>query len=244
MKKKKKKVDVEIVQSEIIKLDSSNLGRLSGARFRDLNERLYSGLGSNALKEFTTDPSLFEQYHQGFRHQAQQWPESPVELISQLLLRPVFSKAQIADLGCGDAKLAEIIGQDRVASFDLIADPSRGIKKANINSYIPLPNENRDITVICLALMGQDCGGAIREAWRILRPGGLLLVAEVTSRFESVQSFIQQLEKSFGFKKLNLKGFGPSPGNNHFFLLPFQKKQHPPMKNVVLNAKVCIYKKR
>jgi len=216
-------------------------GRLAGARFRDLNERLYTLHSDVAFSEFTEDPHLFKQYHEGFRRQTDLWPESPLDLIKTLLQRPAFSTAKVADLGCGEAELAASLG-DRVESFDLIDDDERGIRKCNINVSVPVPSETKDVVVLCLALMGTDCAGAIREAWRILRPNGLLLVAEVTSRFTSPEHFVQQLSK-LGFKLLKFKDFGPRKGNTHFFLLPFQKGRSPD-KSLVLDAKPCVYKKR
>ena len=47
--------------------------RLEGARFRMLNETLYTTTGESAFERFSADPSLFAVYHSGFNEQVQKW---------------------------------------------------------------------------------------------------------------------------------------------------------------------------
>ena len=52
-----------------------------------------------------------------------------------------------------------------------------------------------DVVVFCLALMGTDYPRFLKEATRVLRPGGKLWIAEVRSRFvigskESFEPFL------------------------------------------------------
>lgn len=54
---------------------------LKGSRFRFLNEQLYSSEGSDAAKLFQDDPEAFNAYHEGFRHQVEQWPMNPLNRI-------------------------------------------------------------------------------------------------------------------------------------------------------------------
>lgn len=54
---------------------------LKGSRFRFLNEQLYSSEGSDAVKLFQDDPEAFNAYHEGFRHQVEQWPMNPLNRI-------------------------------------------------------------------------------------------------------------------------------------------------------------------
>ncbi len=46
-------------------------------------------------------------------------------------------------------------------------------------------NRSMDVAVFCLALMGTDYPSFLQEAHRVLRPGGLLWIAEVSSRFQA-----------------------------------------------------------
>lgn len=60
------------------------------------------------------------QYHAGFRSQVDTWPTNPVDvLIDQLRVKP--ANTIIADLGCGDAKIAHVLTKYKILSFDLVA---------------------------------------------------------------------------------------------------------------------------
>jgi ribosomal RNA-processing protein 8 len=53
--------------------------KLAGARFRHLNESLYTKPSAESLSLFKDDPSMFEDYHRGFAQQVEVWPENPVD---------------------------------------------------------------------------------------------------------------------------------------------------------------------
>jgi len=52
---------------------------------------------------------------------------------------------------------------------------------------VPLKAGTVDIVVFCLALMGTNIGEFLKEANRLLKPNGILKIAEVRSRFEGVR---------------------------------------------------------
>ena len=60
-------------------------GKLAGAQFRYLNERLYKMSGSEALCLFNGDVDAFEAYHHGFQAQVSQWPLCPLDVIIKML---------------------------------------------------------------------------------------------------------------------------------------------------------------
>ena len=104
----------------------------------------------------------------------------------------------IADLGCGDAKLAQILTSSppspsstkalnlRIHSFDLAA-PSPLITVADIKS-LPLADSSVDVAIFSLALMGTNWIDFIEEAYRVLRWKGECWIGEVNSRFAGVKS--------------------------------------------------------
>ncbi|XP_072432770.1 uncharacterized protein rrp8 isoform X3 [Chiloscyllium punctatum] len=93
--------------------------RLKSARFRYINEQLYTLSSAEAVKLFSEDRDSFQVYHQGFTAQMERWPENPVDRIIQYIRnRP--STAVVADLGCGDCKIAQSVSNE-VHSFDLVA---------------------------------------------------------------------------------------------------------------------------
>ncbi|BGP25013.1 25S rRNA (adenine645-N1)-methyltransferase [Rhodotorula toruloides] len=224
--------------------------QLAGGKFRMLNETMYTTSGDEAHGLMKED-GAFDDYHIGFRSQAATWPVHPLALIAQSLLQDLAPNSLIADFGCGDAALArslcpppttpsatklpptpslklpsKLISQKslKVISFDLVSQSSL-VVEAECSS-VPLPGgtaggEVVDAVVCCLSLMGTDWVRMVREAERVLKAGGVLKIAEVTSRFTSVDEFVK-LVSAMGF---SLKHKDES--NTHFLLLDFVKKAGP-----------------
>ena len=84
----------------------------------------------------------------------------------------------VADFGCGDAELARSIAQ-KCHSFDLQTPEDAPEVVACNMSDVPLDDDTVDCAVFSLSLMGTDYGSFLEEAHRVLKPGGLLWIAEV-----------------------------------------------------------------
>jgi len=93
--------------------------QLLGARFRDINEQLYTQDSAHAVQLFGEQPELYHAYHEGFRVQARGWPLRPVDAIVAWLAKQPQSWL-VADIGCGDAEISERVRQ-KVHCFDLVA---------------------------------------------------------------------------------------------------------------------------
>ncbi|KAK7754035.1 25S rRNA (adenine645-N1)-methyltransferase [Diatrype stigma] len=217
--------------------------KLISARFRHLNETLYTRPSAEAFRLFQESPEMFREYHEGFRRQVDVWPENPVDgYIAEIQLRgrvktpaapprgrgrgrdqqvpskneddaaedngsggsvpPLPRSAKgtctIADLGCGDAKLAAALEAEpssrkkqlrvEVLSYDLHGDEAGAdgrnprVTRADI-ANLPRADGSVDIAVFCLALMGTNWLDFVEEAYRVLRWKGELWVAEIKSRF-------------------------------------------------------------
>ncbi|KAK8051319.1 hypothetical protein PG993_002704 [Apiospora rasikravindrae] len=185
-------------------LQASMREKLISARFRHLNETLYTKPSAQAFHLFEESPEMFQEYHEGFRRQVNVWPENPVDgYVADIRARgqqPTRGKARvgpqllrtngtctIADLGCGDAKLAEALQGDKkklrieVLSYDL-QSPSPHVTRADI-ANLPLHNGSVNVAIFCLALMGTNWLDFIDEAYRVLHWKGELWIAEIKSRF-------------------------------------------------------------
>lgn len=206
------------VQPKLTPLQAQMREKLVSARFRHLNETLYTRPSAEAFGLFEESPEMFQEYHEGFRRQVQVWPENPVDgYIADIKLRgrqrqaprdrddrsskgaggkttgPVApllrtgGTCTIADLGCGDAKLAETLQADRkklnlrVLSYDL-QSPSPLVTRADI-ANLPLEDGSVNVVIFCLALMGTNWPAFIDEAYRVLHWKGELWIAEIKSRF-------------------------------------------------------------
>lgn len=231
-------------------LQKSFLARLSGSRFRELNEDLYTTTSEKAFAKYSKQPELYEQYHQGFRKQVEQWPANPVNLIVKWLTRTRGrdSECIVADFGCGDAELAKkLLSTEfqgncpfKVHSFDLVA--SCDLVVACDMANVPLESKSVDVVIFCLALMGTNLADFIREAHRVLKEDGILKIAEVRSRFESqddsLEKFIQTLFQ-LGFSCVH-----KDRSNKMFVILELKLNGRKPDKKLEYTAKPCIYKRR
>ncbi|KAJ1972775.1 25S rRNA (adenine645-N1)-methyltransferase [Dimargaris xerosporica] len=167
------------------KLQAKMASKLRGARFRWINEQLYTTRGEDAFELFQSQPEIFDEYHEGFQSQVKSWPTNPVDLYIKAL-RKLPSSLVIADMGCGEAKVAQSVKQT-VHSFDLVAANAH-ITACNI-AHTPLPDDSADIVIFCLSLMGTNHLDFLQEARRIVKP----------NRFTDIDAFVQVLDE-LGFK--------------------------------------------
>jgi len=189
--------------------------KLISARFRHLNQTLYTTPSAHSLDLFKENPEMFTEYHEGFRRQVEVWPENPVDsYIADIKTRakarggaprkgggPEVEEAvvslprtektcRIADLGCGDAALSTALQKD-AKKLNLkihsfdLQSPSPLVTRADI-ANLPLEEGSIDVAIFCLALMGTNWIDFIEEAFRVLRWKGELWVAEIKSRFGRV----------------------------------------------------------
>jgi ubiquinone/menaquinone biosynthesis C-methylase UbiE len=114
----------------------------------------------------------------------------PVEILKRLGVREGIT---FADIGCGTGYFtipaAELVGRGRVFAIDVQAEMLELLKKKikdreNITivksseDTIPLPSESVDITFMGDVLHELEGEGTLREAYRILRRGGVLGVVD------------------------------------------------------------------
>ncbi|XP_047519649.1 ribosomal RNA-processing protein 8 [Pieris napi] len=212
------------------------LQRLKAAQFRYINEKLYTSSGSDAVRLFQEDPDAFKTYHQGYQQQVKKWPVNPIDLIVQRISKMPRTHL-IADMGCGEAVLSKRVAQ-KVRSFDLVSFNSN-VEVCDI-AHTPLLASSMDVAVYCLALMGTDLTQYLVEANRVLKTGGYLLIAEVESRFDNVDTFVAEVQKiGFSLKKMD-------KNNQVFYFMEFTKIREAPKKSKLpyLTLKPCLYKKR
>ncbi|KAG5298078.1 ribosomal RNA-processing protein [Histoplasma ohiense] len=68
------------ISTSLTPLQKSMRHKLLSARFRHLNQTLYTTPSSQAMELFTSNPELFAEYHAGFTRQVQEsWPSNPVD---------------------------------------------------------------------------------------------------------------------------------------------------------------------
>lgn len=208
-----------------------------------INEKLYTCSGKEALDYFKDDPALFDMYHTGYQEQMSHWPEQPVNIIMKWLKNHNPSLV-VADFGCGDGRLAKNV-KNKVFSFDLVSNDPSVI--ACDMSKTPLDSSVIDVAVFCLSLMGTNYQNYLKEAHRVLKPCGWLLIAEVKSRFDPNTGGADPKKFSKAVCDLGYSSVLKDYSNKIFVLLYFKKKdtQKSEMKEIEWpELKPCLYKRR
>ncbi|EPS73648.1 hypothetical protein M569_01109 [Genlisea aurea] len=217
--------------------------RLSGGHFRMINEKLYTCSGEEALKYFNENPSLFNVYHSGYQEQMSHWPQQPVDIVIKWITAR-SSSLVIADFGCGDARLARSV-KNEVFSIDLVSnDPSSVI--ACDMSDTPLDPTSVDVAVFCLSLMGTNFPSYLKEANRVLKPRGWLLIAEVKSRFDPNTGGADPDEFVNAVCELGFNSVSKDLSNKMFLLFFFRKRNKQAAGSNIEwpRLKPCLYKRR
>ncbi|KAI0523102.1 hypothetical protein KFK09_005492 [Dendrobium nobile] len=217
--------------------------RLSGGHFRMLNEKLYTCSGNEAFHFFKKEPELFDVYHAGYQEQMSRWPEQPINIIIKWL-KSRSSSMVVADFGCGNASLARTI-ENKVFSIDLVStDPS---VIACDMSHTPLESKSVDVAVFCLSLMGINYHSYLKEANRVLKPCGWLLIAEVRSRFDPNNGGADPDKFSEAVKQLGFTLSSKDFTNKMFVLFYFKKREGGASMHKAIDwpeLKPCLYKRR
>lgn len=224
----------DLPASKSSKLHTKMASKMESARFRWINEQLYSTTGEEAKKLFEKEPELFSTYHQGFATQVSKWPVNPLDNVIAYI-KSLPHDMVIADFGCGVAKLAQCVPHT-VHSFDLVACNS--FVTACDMAHVPLPNASVDVCVFCLSLMGTNITDFVKEARRVLKQEGRLKICDIASRFTSVK-FTRDVE-SLGFKLIKTCTYSKMFIDMEFRII--SKSNPPKLPNIQL--KPCWYKKR
>lgn len=141
-------------------------------------------------------------------------------------------------MGCGDARLSKSVLQ-KVYSIDLVSN-IEGVIQSDM-AKTPLEKESVHVVVYCLSLMGTNLKDFFIEANRILKLNGLVKIAEVSSRFEDVNVFIDFVQKC-GFELVS-----KDLSEKHFYFINFKKTHSVNSFNKKIpdySLKPCLYKKR
>jgi ribosomal RNA-processing protein 8 len=237
MRKGFKKDPVKKLQKKIRERNPDGLSdkqRLEGSKFRILNEKLYTTTSAAAQDMFTAQPALFDLMHRGFSNQAEQWPIVPVDEVIAYLKSHYPPPAVIADLGCGEAKIAASI-PNPVYSIDFKALKD-GVIECDM-SHTPLDSNCVDVVLFVLSLMGTNLGDFVSEARRIIRINGRLLIVEVTSRIEDFGAFVGAVEDR-GFVLAARRELTSFFSWLEFATAPVADHARP------LSLKPCVYKRR
>src|SRR5206468_6450302 len=164
--------------------------------FTKLNNKINNENSETTHHRMMKDSREWEEYHRQYREARRSWAIVPYEEIIKRI-RQLSPRLIIGDFGCGEAKILEAFGDNRVYSFDHVAINNK-VKACDMKS-VPLPDEAIDIAVFSLSLMGSNWEEYIAEAKRCLATNGYLLIAETTKAIKRRLSKIKQVSEKQGY---------------------------------------------
>jgi SAM-dependent methyltransferase len=177
--------------------------------FSMMNSRFNSAYSQTTHERLKQNPEEWYLYHTLYREARQTWSEIPYEKIAKSIeKRPDWV---IGDFGCGEAKLAECL-PNKIFSFDHVAI-NENVISCDI-AHTPLEDETLDVAVFSLSLMGINYPDYLKEAYRVLKFGGLLKIAEPINRWLEKQSDLLAQITNAGFLMI-----GNIEKSNHFIYI-------------------------
>ena len=142
--------------------------------WNEVHDRWVRANSSTVHDRLRDDPEEWYLYHDLYSKARENWPEVPAENIArQLESRPDL---RIGDFGCGECLLAKALPDHDVVGLDHHADNDSVI--ACDMAHTPLDDNSLDAAVFSLSLIGRNWTEYLEEAWRVLKPYGLLFIAE------------------------------------------------------------------
>lgn len=168
--------------------------------FTRLNNQINNENSETTHERMLRDPRIFDEYHRQYRDARKGWIIIPYDeiiiRIKQLFTSRMLATLQIGDFGCGEAKIMEAFGSERVYSFDHIA-ANNNVTACDMKNT-GLPDDVLDVAVFSLSLMGRNWSDYIKEAKRCLALNGYLLIAETTNSLKTRLSDLRKILEEQG----------------------------------------------
>ena len=175
----------------------------------------YKTMNSQTLHNyFEENPQEWDKYHKISESNEESFPDEEVpykKIIEYLEKIPGKKNKDVADLGCGKARVSEhfsdnnrfkFINMDHIACSDSVI--KKDIKNTELDDY------SMDVVILSLAMWGSNCKEYIYEANRILDENGVLLIIEATTRWtkDGPNRLVELLEdNNFTIKNINEEKF-------------------------------------
>ena len=173
---KKKQSETQTQGKERVKSEMSILHQ----KYKTMNSQ-------NLHTHFEEHPDDWEEYHKISKNNEESFPDDEIprnKMINYLENLPGKKQKVIADLGCGFAEINQNFKDNNRFTFHNFDhhSPNEFVTERDIQNT-ELEDYSIDIAILSLAMWGSNCKDYLKEVYRILDTGGILLIAEAYKRW-------------------------------------------------------------
>jgi hypothetical protein len=175
------------------------------SEFSRMNSIINNAKSQTIHNKIQQDPHFLLEYHEKLDEKKKLWEFDPVNIIANKINglkwpANVIMKLVIGDFGCGRAKLAELLKENKMYNFDHHNIINDKIIVCDMKS-VPLKEDGKlDVVVFCLSLMGENWPDYITEAKRCVAKNGLLFIAETTNSLNARLSKLRNVIRDQSFE--------------------------------------------
>ena len=197
--------------------------KFTPSSYQKLGRKMSTQKSTTTRKMFQEDKTLWHQYHdhrdtsfQGYKEQEQ----LPINMIAKMLEQRKKHKLKILDLGCGRNHFYNRYKEHKnfkITGYDYISYNES--KVADI-SELPEEDDTVDICIFSQSLMGYNWKDYLKEAYRVLRYHGEIIVCETSEKYQDVLDTCEKL----GFVKMKEISSDSGDKENRWFYLTMVKK--------------------
>ena len=172
--------------------------------FSEMNRRWNTSKSATTHERLSSNPEEWENYHTLYRAARESWSWVPFAELAAEIAKGSKNRV-VADFGCGEDRLGQLLRSDgfTVHSFDHIAI-SPDVVEVDIAAGVPLDDDEIDVAVFSLSLMGTNNGDYLREAARCLAYDGRLHIVETKGHFDKLAD--DEIEVRLGSLGFTLTG--------------------------------------
>ena len=175
--------------------------------FARMNNHWNQTASAKTHARLAADPEEWENYHTLYQQARPTWTWVPYVELGRDIERG-SKNLVVADFGCGEDLLGQQLrnrGQI-VHSFDHVSI-NENVTAVDMGEGVPLDDNEIDIAVFSLSLMGHNNGDYLREAARVLAYNGVIHIVEAASRLDKIGDIEHRLQQ-LGFKLTDLTRTG------------------------------------
>ena len=138
--------------------------------FSKLNQQINTENSETTHLRMQANSEGSVEYHMLYREARKDWKVVPYEKMIERIIE-ISPRLKVGDFGCGEAKIMEFLGENRVFSCDHVAINDK-VTACDMKS-VPFSDGSFDVIVFSLSLMSKNWVDYILEARRCLWKGVL-----------------------------------------------------------------------